>query len=213
MSLRFHACQRKRTKSAKIMLSKREKKSAGTALFTQKCVNCYPVQTEDPENDTLSGGTSPYRKCVGVPPLLRGFRGRTALQWGVSGERGGMSPRALKVEERGLDSSTLANRVLQCTATVDRKCFLCNSTNEEYVIMCCQVATRPTSRGGVRHHSEERLNFHILAKLIVTKIVVVPIPTRLLRFFTLFYYSPHHPLLGQGRWKFERPWKQVQAHQ
>ena len=40
----------------------------GMTLFkTRKCEIVYPVKTEDPENDTLTVGTSLYRKYMGVP--------------------------------------------------------------------------------------------------------------------------------------------------
>ena len=74
MSVRFHVFQRRHTKSAKMMWSKGEERrgSVVTTLFrTQKCEIVFPVQDRGPENDTLTGGTSLYRKYRGVPSLGR----------------------------------------------------------------------------------------------------------------------------------------------
>ena len=69
VSLRFHAFQRRRTKSAKIMRSKEEnrRRFAGTTLFKTRNVELHTLfKTEDPENDTLNGGTSLQRTHMGV---------------------------------------------------------------------------------------------------------------------------------------------------
>ena len=62
ISWRFHAFQRRHTKSANIMWLKGEKRRRfvlTTLLYTL-------FNTEDPENDALTGGTSLYRKLGNI---------------------------------------------------------------------------------------------------------------------------------------------------
>ena len=70
----FSPISMKRTKSAKMMWSKGEKRKRfpGKTLFnwTQKCEIVYPVQDREPWNDTLTCRTSLYRNYMGVLPRL-----------------------------------------------------------------------------------------------------------------------------------------------
>ena len=70
ISLCFQQFQQRRTKSAKIMWSKGEKKRrfAGTTLFKTQNVKLYSTlfKTENPDNDALTVGASLYRTAMGV---------------------------------------------------------------------------------------------------------------------------------------------------
>ena len=85
--MRSHAFQRRRTKSAKIMRPKGEKRRriAWTTVFRHENVKLYALfKTEDPGNDTLTVGTSLYRKYMGVRTSIVPRRLSTCLPRSIS---------------------------------------------------------------------------------------------------------------------------------